>query len=249
MQMIRRMQYRCSFLEGIEDTKLSAAIETCRQQSLAGIEAGRLCNVSFYRYEQMGFIYLEEIVPDEAAQDHAQGGIRPEELFAALRPYLKRWPREEGDVCFAPMINVYYHHQPTGDLAAWEEARRQPGKQRIGRIAFVYPEKLPSYVRYHQAIVEEGLLMGDQYAYISLHENLLFSYFEEPRTNVNISGKAAESTVINDWLKADPESHFDREKAQGSNFLVIPCLFSEERIEVLEKEAACEKAQHPDEGE
>ena len=45
------------------------------------------------------------------------------------------------------------------------------------------------YTYWHYAIVQEGLLKGDKYQYISLHENVLFSYFEEPRHNVNITGK------------------------------------------------------------
>ena len=49
----------------------------------------------------------------------------------------------------------------------------------------------------------------------------MFSYFEEPRHNVNITGKEEESKVIDGWMAVDPESHFDREKACGNNFLVI----------------------------
>ena len=131
------------------------------------------------------------------------------------------------------MINVYYHHIPEDDLDKWERERTTDQKQRIGRIAFVYPNKLPSYIMYHNAIVEEGLLKGDKYAFISVHENILFSYYEEPRNNVNIKNSDEESEVINKWLSVDPESHFDRTKAEGSNFLVIPCLFSVDRIDVL----------------
>ena len=75
---------------------------------------------------------------------------------------------------------------------------------------------------------------GDKYAFISVHENILFSYYEEPRNNVNIKNVDKESEVIENWLKVDPESHFDREKACGSNFLVIPCLFSVDRIDSIE---------------
>ena len=130
------------------------------------------------------------------------------------------------------MINVYYHHIPESDLDEWEKERTTSIKQRIGRVAFVYPDKLPSYVRYHSAIVSEGLLKGDKYAYISMHENLLFSYYEEPRSNVNIRGIDKEPVAIQDWMAADPESHFDRVKAKGSNFLVIPCLFSVDRVDM-----------------
>ena len=152
-------------------------------------------------------------------------------VMADLNPYLKSWPEEDGDVFFAPMINVYYHHIPENEAEKWEYERTTDKKERIGRIAFVFPEKLPSYVMYHNAIVEEGLLKGDKYAYISMHENILFSYYEEPRNNVNIKNSEEESKVIQDWLAVDPESHFDRVKAKGSNFLVIDCLFSVDRID------------------
>ena len=74
---------------------------------------------------------------------------------------------------------------------------------------------------------------GDKYAFISMHENILFSYYEEPRNNVNIKKSDEESAVIGEWLNADPESHFDRVKAQGNNFLVVPCLFSMDRVDLV----------------
>ena len=36
-----------------------------------------------------------------------------------------------------------------------------------------------------------------------------------------VTGKEEESKVIDGWMAVDPESHFDREKACGNNFLVI----------------------------
>lgn len=189
--------------------------------------AGRLCNVSFYRYENMGFLYIEEIV--ESVREEP---VDPESLFSELTPYLKPWPREEGDRFFVPMINVYYHHIPDGDIDAWERERTTAVKTRVGRIAFVFPEKMPSYVMHHAAIVNEGLLKGDKYAFISMHENLLFSYYEEPRNNVNLRGSDEESEAIKAWSAVDPESHFDRVKAKGDNFLVIPCLFSVDRVDL-----------------
>ena len=70
-------------------------------------------------------------------------------------------------------------------------------------------------------LFRKDCLRENKYQYISLHENVLFSYFEEPRHNVNITGKEEESKVIDGWMAVDPESHFDREKACGNNFLVI----------------------------
>ncbi len=235
--MIRRMQYRCSFRLLGNDMPLDNIIDRCREKFEKLIKEGRVCNASFYRYENMGFLYVEEILSGEndgsfaVNKNSGEGLLNVDNIMSDLDPYLKPWPREDGDVYFAPMINVYYHHIPENDIDKWEHERTTDKKQRIGRIAFVFPGKLPSYVMYHNAIVEEGLLKGDKYAFISMHENLLFSYYEEPRNNVNIKDSMEESVVINDWLKAGPESHFDRDKAGGSNFLVIPCLFSLDRVD------------------
>ncbi|MCR5824292.1 MAG: hypothetical protein K6G60_07685 [Lachnospiraceae bacterium] len=225
--MIRRSQYRCSFKDDAKGADFEKVLDVCKEEVTALIKAGKLCNVSFYRYENMGFLYMEEIVSEEKEE-----GVGAENLMHALAPFLKTWPREEGDVCFAPMIKAFYQYNPEEDLDKWEHERTTAVKTRVGRVAFAFPEKVTSYVKYHKALTDEGLLKGDKYAYISLHENLFFSYFEEPRNNVNISGADKESEVLKEWLKADPESHFDRVKAKGINFLVIPCLFTVDRVDL-----------------
>ncbi len=224
--MIRRSQYRCSFNSMARGTAYEMAIASSRQRMAELVESGKLCNLSFYRYENMGFVYVEEIVENES-----DAMIDMETVMPELYQYLKTWPREDGDVFFAPMIKVFYQYDPGNDLDAWEHERTTAVKTRIGRVAFAFPDKVPSYVMYHTALVNEGLLKGDKYAFISLHENLLFSYYEEPRNNVNIRGVDEESKVISEWLKTDPESHYDRVKAQGMNFLVIPCLFTVDRVD------------------
>lgn len=216
------------------------AVCKVRERAQKSITEGEFCNISFYRYKNMGFIYAEQIVPDECGameknltRDlYLHDNNRLLLIFNELIPALKTYPSGDRDRFLIPMINVYYHHIPESDLDSWEYERTTSPKDRIGRIAFVYPDKLPSYVMYHNAIVKEGLLKGDKFAYISLHENILFSYYEEPRNNVNIKGVDKESKVINDWLLADPESHFDRDKGEGSNFLVIPCVFSVDRVDL-----------------
>ncbi len=235
--MIRRSQYRCTFHKAADPKDVECAVDACRSWASHLVETGILCNASFYRHENMGFLYLEEIVKDSIP---VPDRIDVEELMAPLRSCLKLWPEEKGDKYFVPMINVYYHHTAREDVDSWERERTTAPKTRVGRVAFVYPEKLPSYVRYHQMIVEEGLLKGDKYAYISLHENLLFSYYEEPRNNVNIKGSDEESAVIRQWMAVDPESHFDRVKAKGENFLVIPCLFTVDRVDLPKEQKTTE---------
>ena len=88
-------------------------------------------------------------------------------------------------------------------------------------------EKLFSYVYYHKALVDEGLLDGDRYQFIALHENILFSYFEEPKIFTHIKKECKEeSSVIKEWLAVDPESHFDHDLSGEENFLLIEEIFS-----------------------
>ena len=84
------------------------------------------------------------------------------------------------------------------------------------------------YVEYHYALVKEGLLAGDRYQLISMHEDLLFSYLEEPRTPGNIRRiPGAASEVIDGWMKSDPDSHFIHlPGSNGANFLFIPTVFA-----------------------
>lgn len=69
--------------------------------------------------------------------------------------------------------------------------------------------------------MREGLLVGDRYQMISLHENLLFSYFETPRDReqVNISRRPEPSEATKEWEAVVPESHFYHfPEANGENF-------------------------------
>ena len=80
---------------------------------------------------------------------------------------------------------------------------------------------------YHKALVDEGLLDGDRYQFIALHENILFSYFEEPKCFTHIKKECMEeSSVIKEWLAANPESHFDHELSGEENFLMIQEIYS-----------------------
>ncbi len=223
--MLVRSQYRCSLKEQNNETLFEENLSRCKEALSLLILQGKICNASFYRYENMGFFYLEEILSD------GDSSLDLDVVMEDLKPFLKPWPEEYGDRYFVKMINVYYHYIPESDLDEWEKERTTSLKERVGRVAFVFPDKLPSYVMHHNKIVQEGLLKGDKYAFISMHENILFSYYEEPRNNVNIKKSDEESAVIGEWLNADPESHFDRVKAQGNNFLVIPCLFSMDRVD------------------
>ncbi len=225
--MIRRFEYRCAFSEKATGKAFEGTVDEWKKEAEKLVRSGKLVNASFYRHENMGFLYLEEVLNEE--QDEI---LNPDNMFGNAGEFLRVWAEEEGDRLFVPMVKVYWQSEPENDVEAWEEERTTAVKTRIGRMAFVYPEKLTSYIMYHTALVNEGLNKGDKYNFISMHENILFSYYEEPRNNVNIRKSDEKSTAIDAWLAVDPESHFDRVKAKGSNFLVIPCLFSVDRLDI-----------------
>lgn len=220
--MIERKQYRGCLKKNTSPQVLNDACKSAKLCAEKLIEEKRLLTASLYEYNGMCFLYYEAL----------EKGVIPEDFLSALDEVLETWPEEQGLTSWAPMYPIYWHQIPDS-VENWQKARNlldedgnQIKKERIGRIAFVYPEKLFSYTYWHQAIVEEGLLKGDQYQFISLHENILFSYFETPKHMVNIKNTEEESKVIRQWMEADPESHFDRAKAGGENFRIIPVLFS-----------------------
>ena len=112
--------------------------------------------------------------------------------------------------------------------ADWQQGRCP--QRRRGRIALLPPDKWCSYMENHLRIVTEGLVEGDRWHLICVQEGVLFSYLEEPRTNVNIRHKpGAHSPELDAWIAADPESHFARftpeQKAHpdsGHNFVFLP---------------------------
>ena len=175
--MISRNEYRgcvkANVLKEDWETALAQTKTLVQEQK----EQNKVLTVCLYQHKNMLFLYMETL----------QDGICPQTLLAPLVPYMEQWPEENGLTPWAPMYHIYHHSIP-GDVSEWVKERAS-NENRIGRIAFLKPEKLFSYTYWHYAIVQEGLLKGDKYQYISLHENVLFSYFEEPRHNVNITGK------------------------------------------------------------
>ena len=87
-------------------------------------------------------------------------------------------------------------------------------------------------MEYHLKLVSEGLLEGDRWHLISVQENLLFSYLEEPRTHVNIRHQpGVPSAELQEWLAVDPESHFEHfAKEQQGRMLQI--LFISPAVQV-----------------
>ena len=220
MRLLIRRAWRAALRENVDEAAFSAALAAFREACRNRIGAGEMNTASVFRFHGMLFAYLE-LTPDRPETGGAEA------LLDVLAPFLKRWPAVNGpDRPFVPMTPVFWHDQP---VFAEEYARALPPEKRCGRVALLRPEKLMSYVTYHQALVREGLLVGDRRQFISLHENVLFSYFETPRNReqVNIKRSNEKSRVLDEWLAADPDSHFIRfPESPHENFHIIETVVS-----------------------
>ncbi len=161
----------------------------------------------------------------ETGEDVQTTAVHPSDFLAPLAPFLMTWPGQQEDRLWVHMYHIFYHDIPKS-VEYWRRAGIP--EQRKGRIAFLRDDKLFSYVYHHRAIVDEGLLTGDRYQSIALHENILFSYFEEPKTLKNIRNSYEERPkVIEGWIAVDPESHFiHMPQGEGENFMFLPSLFA-----------------------
>ena len=240
MEKIYRLHYRAQLNGNYTEEQLQEAIAGCKQNILKLQKDGRMLTAALYRYERMLFLYYEalgeplEVVEPivlseaglaESGEDIQASTVHPTEFLTSLNPCLCVWPGQTQDRLWVHMYHIYYHNIPES-VEGW--ARAGVPELRRGRIAFLRDEKLFSYVYHHKAIVEEGLLSGDRYQSIALHENILFSYFEEPKTFVNVRNcPDKDSEVIKEWIAVDPESHFiHMPQGKGENFMFLPALFA-----------------------
>lgn len=153
-KVIRRQFRGCLKEDTREGTRLCMAAAEAEKEVRRLIQSGRLLTASVYYHGNMCFLYYEAL----------EEGVSPADFLKPLEACLELWPEEGGKTCWAPMYSIYWHSVPQ-DADSWMESRKGK-KNRIGRIAFLYPEKMFSYTYWHQAIVEEGLLKGDQYQFI-----------------------------------------------------------------------------------
>lgn len=214
MRRVLRRQYRAQ-VKNLPEAVLSEAFSGCQSAAAEAVRKGQAMTLAMYRYGRQLFLYAEYLEEDR----------NPEELFSCLQACLSPWPQKDETAFWVPMYPVFWHDEPRGE----EDWRREkaPG-QRRGRIALLRHASMFEYVEYHHALVREGLLAGDRYQLISLHEDVLFSYLEEPRTPRNIRRtEGAVSKVIDGWIQSDPDSHFVHlPGSEGQNFLFIPTVFA-----------------------
>ena len=210
--------YRCHYrgrLEEADAAQLADMLQQCEQNAQRLINHGAMITAALYYYGNQLFLYYEAVGEE----------IRPERFMAPLHPVLSQWPQKEDTCDWALMYNVFWHDAPKDD-EDWK--RSVPPERRRGRIAWLKHDTMFRYVYHHFAIAEEGILQGDRYQSIALHEDILFSYFEEPRTPGNLRRDTTlQSQTIQAWLDVNPESHFiPLPGSNGSNFLLLPQYFA-----------------------
>lgn len=196
-----------------ENADISSAVSADKVLLADAIKAKRCWTVAMYQYRRMLYLYVELVDED----------LQPADIFPNITSQLVDWVDKEDMVKWKEMSHIYYHSIPESQ----ESWTRHGKKVRRGRIAYLKPDKKFSYVYYHKAIVDEGLLEGDMYQSIALHEDVLFSYFEEPKIFTHIKKDINKpSKVIDEWLAVDPESHFDHDLSGEENFLFIDEVIS-----------------------
>ncbi len=213
-EKIYRVQYRAKLKE-IEDIDnlLDGVILDAKTNIQLLLNEEKVMTACIYRNEKDIFVYYETIDIE----------LTPKEIFGDWSEVLEQWPGEEGKRIWVYMFPVFYHTIPQGK----DDWTRNGNAVKRGRIAYLKPDKVFDYVYHHVAIANEGKLCGDKYQLISLHENLLFSFLEEPRTQMNvIRDTSVQSEKINDWIEADPTSHFIMKQGQEEHFVFIDTLLA-----------------------
>lgn len=217
-----------------EYAQLKADIEAVLRKKK---EDGIIFAAGLFRYKNKLFIYMEHILEEKVDEtgliQEKNIGSLPEmekkkadvtklaQEWLGRSAYLSEWPGFYEKNNWVYMYPVFWSDEPK-DLESWK--RQVAPEKGCGRIAILKPDKLFSYVCHHQALVQEGLLVGDRFQFISLYDNVLFSYFESPRDNerVNIRRSKETSVEIERWKEVVPKEHFIHfEEANGQDFLII----------------------------
>lgn len=217
----------------VNQIQISLAIEQSKIKIEESIKAGKVLTACLYHYKNTLFFYVERLCQNTDGTTQKESEDRQmHHWFLALYDYMEEttcyqqlhgFLQKKGAI-WTKMHPVFYHAYPK-DSSDWQRVIK-PSMQR-GRIALLKEDKIINYIYHHKALTLEGHLVGDRYQFISIYDNILFSYFEEPKTLTNCCGDITlKSEAIEHWLNEDPGSHFlNIEKDVHSHFTFIPAYF------------------------
>lgn len=156
--MISRYVYRAQIKKDLLDRAQEILNRT--------VMPDEVITISVFRFERNLFFYYEL----KSEERH------PEDLFPGLDTCLEECPFEEEKRHYIRMYDIFHYNRPTEDKP-W---RSRPMGEPVGRLIRLRPERVGSYIFYHQQLQEEYPGDGCKYGLIAIHENLLFFYLEIP---------------------------------------------------------------------
>ncbi len=162
---VQRLVFRGQIHPGREKT-LQAALPNLQTTLAQRVAADDILTLSLFTWHQHIFLYYE-CPGDSIAPIDLVGDIN-----STLAPSASR--------VWAPMMDIFHFNRPQS-LEHWR--RDPPPEACTARVVYLRPEMVSSYIFLHYQMQEEKPGGGDKYGQISLHENLLFFYLEQPATN------------------------------------------------------------------
>ncbi len=162
---VQRLVFRGHIHPGREES-LQAALPNLQSALAQRVAADDILTLSLFTWYQHIFLYYEcpgdPIAPIDLVGD----------IDSTLAPSTTR--------IWAPMMDIFHFNRPQS-VEHWR--RDTPPEACTARVIYLRPEMVSSYIFLHYQMQEETPGAGDKYGQISLHENLLFFYREDPATN------------------------------------------------------------------
>lgn len=154
---------------------------------------GRILTASLFRYENHLFFYAEGL----------NRPFTPQGLCPALDAALLPWPPALGEAAPRPWAlpcSPYFYHDVPTTAADWQQGRcpQRPPRAHCAAAA----RQLVQLYGASPAHCYRGAGRGDRWHLICVQEGVLFSYLEEPRTNVNIKHRPARTAPS--WTHGSP---------------------------------------------
>lgn len=211
--MIQRVLIRAQFKQGKEEEGLEQMVEGNRGKKL--VDDGEIMTVAGFVFGRNVFMYYESL----------QREIAPEEVVPGLEDVLEDWAGEEGKRKWISLMDVFHFNEPES-YEHW--LRKLKVDRRVGRVAYLRPEMVASYVYYHYQLQEERAFTGPKYEIIGLHENLLFGYQEFPddRELPIMKGKLDSSSTPDPWSDTRMDLHFKPWKDGDPFFKKFDAVFA-----------------------